>query len=66
MTEDNPTLVVHHQQSLKHALQELPARAPDQGHQLVFEFEGEGGLDAVNQLPDLKSRPYRVGRGERS
>ena len=31
MAEDNPTLVVHHEQSLKHEIQQLPVRAPEQG-----------------------------------
>ena len=29
MAEDNPTFVVHHEQSLKHDIQQLPARAPN-------------------------------------
>ncbi len=31
MAEDNPTFVVHHEQSLKHEVQQLPARAPNPG-----------------------------------
>jgi hypothetical protein len=31
MSTDNPTLVVHHKESLKHEIQLLPARTPEQG-----------------------------------